>query len=785
MGKYYKHIDHFAEKLSRWVITNRLLVIFSALIFTGAMGYGASYLGMASNYRVFFSEANPELQTFERFQNTYTKNDNFFFAFAPKDKNVFSADNLAIIEDFTATAWRIPYAIRVDSITNFQHTYAEGDDLVVEDLIRSVHTKSQEFITQRKEVALNEPLLLNQLITEDASVTAVNVVLQYPELSENEVPEAIAVARAMQQEFKDKHPDMDIYLTGVSALNNSFAETGMLDGQTLMPLMFLIIFILAFLFLRSLSATFTILIVIALSTAVAMGFAGYAGIKITPISMSAPIVILTLAVADSIHIFISLRQQLRQGKNKFDALIEAVRINFVAVSITSVTTIVGFLTLNFSDSPPFWDLGNITAVGILSAWLFSLILIPAIISLLPFSLSSKTIDDPGNSFMAKLAEFVIRHYRKIIVSMSIIIVILVAFIPTLKFNDQWVQYFDERIQFRVDSDQVEKHFGMYPIEYSVPAKEPGGVSEPEYLRNLELFANFLADQPIVTHVYSFSDVMKRLNKNMHEDSERFFNIPNDRDLSAQYLLLYELSLPYGLDLNDRINVDKSASRVTVMLARTPTAETKAFFNAVDQWQRENWPDYMQSKPTSAAVMFTYISERNLKNMITGTIIAVLAIALIMVITLRSVRLGLLSLIPNALPILATFGTWALLVGNVGFSIASVASISLGIIVDDSVHFLTKFLRARQEEQLNIEDAIRYAFKNVGVAIIVNTIILTAGFLVMTSSAFKLNVDLGLMTVIAILFALLLDFLLLPALLLLGKRQKTSKTALEPTNTALA
>ena len=175
-------------------------------------------------------------------------------------------------------------------------------------------------------------------------------------------------------------------------------------------------------------------------------------------------------------------------------------------------------------------------------------------------------------------------------------------------------------------------------------------------------------------------------------------------------------------------------------------------------------------------MFAYIAERNVENMITGTILAIVAISLIMVFALRSVALGVLSLVPNGLPILVTFGTWALLVGEVGFSVATVASISLGIIVDDTVHFLSKYVRARDERGLSTEDSIRYAFENVGMAIVVNTIILAIGFFVMTVSAFKPNFDMGLMTVIAIVFALVLDFLLLPALLLLGKKGREGDAA---------
>ena len=770
MSNYFKAIDRFANSLTQRVIALRWLVILLALTLAVAAGLGAARLEFSTNYRVFFSDANPELQAFENLQNTYTKNDNFFFVVEPQDGNAFSKQTLTAVENLTEAAWQIPYAIRVDSVTNFQHSYATGDDLIVEDLVKNAASQTAEFIDSRKAVALAEPLIRDQLLTPDVKVTAVNVVLQYPEKDLMEVPEAVNHARELMLQIESEFPAIDIHLTGVSMLNNAFAETGMTDAATLMPLMFAVIFVLAWIIIRSFYATFATLVIIMLSTIISMGIAGFAGVKLTPIAMSAPIVILTLAVADSIHILLSLRGLMREGLAKKEAIIEAVRLNFLPVSITSLTTIVGFLALNFSDSPPYWHLGNITALGIAAAWLYSITLLPALISLLPYRTSQSTTPDWSQRAMDRFADFVIGNYRKILLGVGAATLAVIAFVPTLEFNDQWVKYFDERIEFRTDSDKVENYFGLYPIEFSVPAANTGGVSEPEYLANIEKFAEFLRQQPVVTHVYALSDIMKRLNRNMHGDDATWHRIPDDRELSAQYLLLYELSLPYGLDLNDRINIDKSATRITATLSRTTTAQTKAFFQNVADWQQANWPAYMHTEPTSAAVMFTYISQRNMENMIIGTIVAIAVIALIMMFALQSLRLGALSLVPNGLPILATFGAWALLVGTVGFSVATVASISLGIIVDDTVHFLSKYVRARNERLLSIEESIRYAFHNVGIAIVVNTIILTAGFFVMTTSAFKMNVDLGLMTVLAILFALLLDFLLLPALLLLGKHQ---------------
>jgi predicted RND superfamily exporter protein len=776
MGNYFKAIDRFAAALTQGVVRHRGIVLLGALLVAVLIGSGATRLEFSTNYRVFFSEANPELQAFEKLQNTYTKNDNFFFVVEPKSGAAFDRDTMAAVEELTEAAWQIPYAIRVDSVANFQHTYATEDDLIVEDLVKSAVDREQAFLEARRDVALAEPLIRNQILTADGKVTAINVVLQYPEKDLMEVPEAVEYARSLKADIEANYPGLTIHLTGVSMLNNAFAETGMSDGATLMPLMFGVIFLLTWLIVRSFAATFSTLMVIGLSTMVAMGVAGFAGVKLTPIAMSAPIVILTLAVADSIHILLSLRTLMREGMAKNEALVEAVRINFLPVAITSLTTVVGFLSLNFSDSPPYWHLGNITAIGIFAAWLFSITVLPAALSLLPYEVKQKKGADLSVRAMDRLADFVIRRYRTLLIAVGVPALALVAFIPTLDFNDQWVQYFDERIEFRGDSDEAMKHFGMYPIEYSIAADGPGGISEPEYLEKLEALSDFMRGQPHVTHVYSLSDIMKRLNRNMHADDDGFYRIPDDRELSAQYLLLYELSLPYGLDLNDRINVDKSATRVTATMEQATSAETRQFFENVDAWMADNLPAYMQAKPTSAAVMFTYISERNMENMVTGTIVAIAVIAVIMMFALQSVRLGTMSLVPNGLPILLTFGAWALLVGEVGFSVATVASISLGIIVDDTVHWLSKYVRARDERLLSVEESIRYAFHNVGMPIVVNTVILTAGFLVMTTSAFKMNVDLGLMTILSIVGALILDFLLLPALLLFGRNKEQSEMA---------
>jgi len=768
-------LGSFAAGLAHWMIKLRWLVIIVALAIAGYIGAGARHLEFSNNYRAFFSKDNPELTAFENFQATYTKNDNFLFVLEPKDgSGVFTNDTLDAVEFVTEQGWQTPYVLRVDSLSNFQYTYADGDELIVEDFIEGAKNLSPEALQTRKELALAEPILNSQLVTPDAAVTAINVVLQYPEKQLTEVPEAVVFARALRERIEAIYPNIDVHLTGTTMLNNAFSEAVVNDFGSLVPLMFVVILATTAMAVRSIGATMSTLLVIILSATVAMGVAGFMGIKLAGPSPSAVIIILTLAIADSIHILITMRSAMRAGLEKRAAIVESIRINFLAVSITSLTTIVGFLSLNFSDSPPFRDLGTITAIGICAAWFFSLTLLPALLSFAPMKVSMKAETQTGPSFMGRFADVVIGHYRLLFIATGAAAVALISFIPTITLSDQFRMYFDERVEFRSEADKAIEFFGFYPMEFSVPAGESGGVSEPAYLEKLDEFAEWLRAQDGVMHVYSFTDIMKRLNKNLNADDPSFYRLPGNRELAAQYLLLFELSLPQGLDINDRVNIDKSATRITATFnGNVSTLRIREFIKDSEAWFDQNAPA-MKAPVTGPNVMFTFIAQRNIESMVRGTVIAIAIIAVIMIMALRSVSIGLVSLVPNALPILSAFGVWALTVNVVGFAVAAVAAISLGVVIDDTVHFLTKFVRARREKGLNCADSVRYSFETVGVAILVNTFILASGFAVLTMSSFKINVEMGLLTSLTIVLALILDFLFLPALLLVMAKSRGEK-----------
>ena len=746
------------------VLQHRWLVVLATVLLVALGTSGVRFLSMSNDYRMFFSEENPQLQAFEALQNTYTKTDNVLFVISPRDGNVFTRETLAQIEWLTEQAWQIPYNIRVDSISNYQHTSAIGDDLEVRNLVEYAEDFSDEQLLEAREIAVNEPLLVNRLINPDGSVTGVNVTIQLPGKSLSEVPEVAKFARGLASQLETRDSNLEVRLTGMVMMNNSFPEQSQNDMQTLYPLMFAIIMVIVGVLLRSTGATVVTGLMIFMTILVTMGLTGWIGIELSPPTTSVPVVVMTLAVADSVHILVNFLHFMRDGMGKSEAMKESLRINKGPVFLTTLTTAVGFLSLNFSDAPPFRDLGNMAAIGVVVAWILSMTFLPALMMLLPVRVNPKASE--GRLAMQHFAEFVIRRRQILFWGMLATIVVLVVQLPRNELNDVFVEYFDESIPFRADTDYAAENLtGIYLIEYSLPAPGEGQVSDPAFLQHVEDFANWYRQQPNVMHVNAITDIMKRLNKNLHGDDPEWYRLPDTRELSAQYLLLYEFSLPFGLDLNNQINVKKSATRMTVTLKTMSTEDLLALERSAQAWLKANTPEYLQAAGTSPTIMFANIGHRNIRSMLQGTTLALVLISAILVFALRSLRIGLLSIVPNLVPIAMAFGLWGMFVGQIGLALSVVSGMTLGIVVDDTVHFLSKYLRAQREKGLNAADAVRYAFSTVGTALWVTSLVLVLGFGILAFSKFELNAGMGLLTALTIGLALLADFLFLPTLLM--------------------
>ena len=390
----------------KWVLQHRWYIIFFSLVFVMLAASGGRLLNFTTSYRVFFSEDNPQLLAFEALENTYVRNDNVLIVFEPKDGNVFSKEVLSLVEDITEKAWQIPYSNRVDSITDFQYTEAKEDDLTVRDLVTGAKKLSAQELRKVREIAMDEPLLVHRLISDRGHVTAINVTVQLPRINEMvETPEVVTYVRNLADEIREIHPDVNVYLTGMIMMNNSFSESSKSDMSSIVPISFGIMLFLLALLVGGFTGTFATLLVIMFSILSAMGLGAYFEMPLSPPSASAPTIILTVAIANCVHILVTFIHNMKHGMLKNDALLESLRLNLQPVFLASVTTALGFITMNFSDVPPFRHLGNFVAIGVLVSFVLSVSLLPALISLLPVNIKEEKEND--NKLMAKFSEFVI------------------------------------------------------------------------------------------------------------------------------------------------------------------------------------------------------------------------------------------------------------------------------------------------------------------------------------------------------------------------------------------
>ena len=777
------------SQLGNWVIMLRWPIIVAAIVLTGIATSGTLLLEFSTDHRVYFSKDNPQLLAYQTMEDTYGKRDNVFFAIVPEDRDATSALALEATEWLTEQAWQIPFASRVDSVTNFQHTTADGDEILVRELVdESVYSDAEER-SRIREIALAEPALAGRLLARDGGVSGINVTLQLP--GEDQMREGAEVAehsRKLANEFRERFPGIDVLLAGMVIFNQAFMDVSLDDLKTLIPVSFLVMALMLLLLTRGFSGTFAIMLVVVMSVMTAVGIGGWVGLPMTSPSAVAPVVVLTVAIANCVHIYSAVLNYMhdaasgtsenRGSRTRQDAIVESMRVNLQPVFLSSLTTTLGFLSLNFSDSPPFRHLGTFVAFGVGAAFVLSVTLLPALLSLLPVRVRASLTRE--SSVITMFGKFVVRRSRQLLWGSGLIVAVLVASIFQNELNDVFLHYFDESVEFRKDSEFIVNNLtGLYAMEYSLPSRSPGGVSDPAYLSDVEAFAEWYRGQPETIHVNVITDIFRRLNKSMNGDDPAYYRLPANRELAAQYLLLYEISLPYGLDLNNQIDVDKSATRMIVRTQTLSSNEVIALDQRALKWLEDHAPNIAGTMSSGTTLMFSNLGRRNIISMLVGTTLALVGISFILIFALRSWRLGITSMVPNLIPGALGFGIWGLTVGEVGVSLSMVTAMTLGIVVDDTVHFLSRYQRTRRELACTSSDAVLAAFRTVGQALLTTSLVLVAGFVVVSFSNFELNSAMGKLTALVITLALMADFFLLPPLLM--KFDANADGALPPLN----
>lgn len=786
------------RRISSYLVKFRLFLFLTSLAFIFASSIGLKNVTFSSDYKIFFADDDPHFQAYQEIESTYTPTLNVIFVLAPEDKNIFTTETLTAIQWLTQRAWKIPHSARVESLTNFQFTSADGDELRIDDLVPGNfnvnrtntfnvnHTNTNNNIELQliKHRAMNEPLMRHRLISPDSSVSALVITLEVPNQNDPtpDLHTTMNGAHGVNQlvdEFRKTYPSIAIRISGIAAMNHAMEQVATEDLARLMPCLLVVILALIGIMTRSFSNAMITQIIIIAAMMATLGIVGHLGFKLNNISGFAPLIILTLAVANSIHLLSYYSRQLGNGHNTEEAMRISLVNNARAVFITSITTTAGFLGMNASDSPPYVDLGNIAAGGIVLAFLFSHTLLPQLAiwfskaratdQIKPHTIQHATQypkavnSATGNTPTLAIVNKVIAHPRKVFFGTLLLSVLISSWMFENEINDDNIGYFRQGIPIRDAYDFAEAHkMPMNHIEYSMDSGEPYGITNTEYLRQVDGFVNWLRMQPEVVQATSFIDILKRLNQNMHGGDPAWFRLPESRELTSQYLLLYEMSLPLGMDINNLISAGQSALRVSVQSKMLKAKQNIELDDRAQQWLSENAPA-LKTPGSSLLLMFAHISQKNINSLMLGSAFSMAIICLCMVLGLGSIKLGLIAILPNIFPASIMLGLWGIFVGEVNLAVAVVFTVTAGIIVDDTIHLFSKVADGLRKG-FDIDTAIRYSFQHAGPGVLITTAVLSAGFAMLIFADFMPNVTLGIMVSATILIAIIFDVLFLPSAL---------------------
>ena len=759
------------KDFSKLLIKYRYLSIGLTALVVFLLATGLTKLTFNPDLETYFPEGHPAVIRYNEIDDMFIPTDNLIIAVHSNEGTLFNGDSLKVIEELTKKSWTIPYSVRVDSLTNYSYVKSVNDDLIVEPFIEEAEKKSIEFFEKRENLVAGEDIIYKSLISEDKKTSVVSIIVDPPGPNkEDQNSELINYILGFIEPIKESNENLDIRLLGNPYLDYISPRIVKAEMPVVMPLMLLLIFLIIFLMIRSYAAVLATFIVILMSLIATFGSIGILGNPLNQMVTTIPILIITLALADCIHLFSIYFQNRIKGISSKESMEKSLEMNIQPLFLTTISTCIGFLCLNFIEVAPLRDFGNAVAIGIGFAFIFTIFFIAPIVSFFEVKTASKVTKQ--TRFSTSVGSFILKNGNKLIFSITSISFLILLCIPMNELDENPTQMYAEGFtSFSSDTLWLDEKLSVtFPVNF-LATNEEGQVSDPDFLKILDKFSVWLEEREQVNHVTSLANNMKNLNKSMHGDDPEWKKIPENADLSAQYLFFYEMSLPMGLDLNSSISQDRKSTKISATLKDMSANEFKEFNNEVLGYIQQNNLENMISEPSSFRVIFTYMVEAIVNSLLYGLFIGILLITLIIGLFFRSYLLPTLSIFPNILPIGMGFGLWGLFVGDVGFMVAVGMGSTLGVIVDFTVHFLSKYELARKEFKKSVEESVIYSFETVGFALIIMTVVLALGFSVLNLVTFIPIQDFAKFSVICFIGGLIINFLFLPNLLMKFDKRK--------------
>jgi predicted RND superfamily exporter protein len=744
-----------------FVVKNQLPIFLSFFLIFTAAALGTTELRVTPDNRVFYGPGNKQFQDVLAFEAEYISSNNILFVLGLPDQ-LHSKVHADAIRWLTAEVWTIDNVVRVDSLATYPEAFGTEESLEVAPLLDVICPPDKDCVNAVTHLS-GRPHLENRLV--NSSLTSTGVLATF-NIDVGTITDIDSISRATSEvllDFKARYPGIEIVSTGGVPMMAAFASASEADLSLLLPLAFFVMIGLLYLFLGGLLPT-AILVGNSLAAGIfAMGVAGWMGLKINNATSIVPLVVFTLVVASAMHLvlhYLRLKRETPGIREPATAAKAALESNLGPCIVSTITSVVGLLSLSFVDSPPLQQLGQLSAIGLLFGSLSTLTLVPAVLSKVTVSHASK-----ASTFLQKsLNEYakVLENHRSFAGVFSILLLGTIVGFFRLEIDDDFVDYFDKSTDFRQQTDRAtELLSGPNHIEVLLKNNDADGVFSPDYVAYLEDLVSELRKKKIVNNVASYGDILNEISSAFDPDSQ----LEATTGTYAQWYLAYELSLQRGQSNTDFVNRAQNESRISVLLGATTSNDIQNLEAEIYAWHHTNESPF-ELLVTGENIPVAHVSELNIMSMSSGLAASIALVALVTGIALKRLKLGLVALIATLVPVIFGFGAWGLLGNNIGLASTAIIALTIGVVIDDTVHILYRFVDGKDRLGLSAWNAAAYSIHRVGTAICTTTIAMVGGLGVLLFSSFKVNTNFGMVTCLIICIALIFDLFILPKLLVL-------------------
>jgi len=773
-----KRLDFIVAKISCLIVDHPKKTLLMAVLFFLSLAPGLLKFEEKYDVRMWFRETDPNIKVLDKFERQFGNDENLTIVFHSK-KGIFEPKSMAALAMITEEAWKISQVMRVDSLVNYNYVEANNDEIIINPFIDKNKLNDSSYLAVRKAIALEHPMIPNYLLSPDGK-TAMVFARLVTVLNDSPVYQTI-IAEARQKLLPLMNdPDFTVHLTGEAGVNDAFREISKKDVEKILPAMMLVLACLLYYVLRSWKATVLPLLLMGMTILMTFGLCFYLGMKYNEILSILPGILVACGIADGVHVLVSFFQLYAQESDESPAsqrraLIHAVEKNMVPTFMTMATTSVGFFSFLTTELVPIRELSILAGIGVAFAWLLTMFMMVPILSMLSFKVPGKYkrlySDKLQHFYASKMTAFTGRFKWSIIVFFTVTGFLSLAYGLKSEINSNPYLYFKKGISIRAANDFVKDAFGGNSgPEMVIDSGEEEGINDPAFLHKVEAFKNWANAQPYVNKTVDVVDIVKEMNQAVNGGKKEFYRIPDKREQVAELLFLYTMGLPQGMDLNNRMTLNKDSLRMSILWK---LEDTRGWLNHVELFEAKAREFGLKVATTGKFLLFQRMMDYVVMTFVNSTATAGVLVGLMMFLMFRSVKIGLLSMIPNIVPLF--YGAAIMRGLNMQLNIGTVlvASVTLGIAVDDTIHFLSNYFRLIKEGR-TAEEAIYEIFTYTGEALMYTTFILMAGFGLYVFGDFIPNINFGILCAIVLLVALLTDLFMTPALLLVTDRLVNSK-----------